>query len=192
MFNSTYQHVEDMTYSINNLKVAQYKSAFRIVYSLFDKVAYLISRFFDLNDLKYDKKISIDNLFRDFTGNNNKWKPHKKLKDSDNHFIHALFYILKDIRKVGNSDSVTKWLDPDAVAFADIRNAMEHRSLKIVDDFGYELATSNNNYNDEEFRKMQEELSTLSEEIREVELKTGQVKKENRRSFKHARRKNRK
>ncbi|ECO9831113.1 hypothetical protein FX400_22220, partial [Salmonella enterica] len=60
-----------MTYSINNLKVAQYKSAFRIIYSLFDKIAYLISHFFDLNDLKHDRKISIDNLFRDFTGKNN-------------------------------------------------------------------------------------------------------------------------
>ncbi|EIQ5497292.1 hypothetical protein LVC98_004410, partial [Salmonella enterica] len=64
IFNSTFQHVEDMTYSINNLKVAQYKSAFRIIYSLFDKIAYLISHFFDLNDLKHDRKISIDNLFR--------------------------------------------------------------------------------------------------------------------------------
>lgn len=179
MFNSTYQHVEDMTYSINNLKVAQYKSAFRIVYSLFDKVAYLISRFFDLNDLKNDKRISIDNLFRDSTGNNKKWKPHKKLKDSDNYFIHALFYILKDIRKVGDSDSATKWLDPNAVAFVEIRNAMEHRSLKIVDDFGYELATSHNIYNDEAFRKMQDEVNLLADETREIELRLEQAKKEN-------------
>ncbi|EOI3581954.1 TPA: hypothetical protein SMM58_001566 [Proteus mirabilis] len=179
MFNSTYQHVEDMTYSINNLKVAQYKSAFRIVYSIFDKIAYLISRFFDLNDLKHDKKISIDNLFRDFTGNKNKWKPHKKLKDSDNHFIHALFYILKDIRKVGDSDSATKWLDPNAVAFAEIRNAMEHRSLKIVDDFGYKLVTSYNTYNDEEFRTMQEEVNVLPDQIRKIALKLEQSQKEN-------------
>ncbi|WP_410375960.1 LA2681 family HEPN domain-containing protein [Enterobacter sp. CPE_E331] len=178
MFNSTYQHVEDMTYSINNMKIAQYKSAFRTVYSIFDKVAYLISRFFDLNDLKDDKKISIDNLFRDFKGNNTKWKPHKKLKDSDNHFIHALFYILKDIRKVGDSDSATKWLDPNAVAFAEIRNAMEHRSLKIVDDFGYELAKSHNIYNDEEFRKMQAEVNTLPDEIRGGKLKMEQARKE--------------
>ncbi|OKP05720.1 LA2681 family HEPN domain-containing protein [Xenorhabdus eapokensis] len=179
MFNSTYQHVEDMTYSINNLKVAQYKSAFRIVYSLFDKIAYLISHFFDLNDLKYDTKINIDNLFRDFTGKNNEWKPHKKLKDSDNHFIHALFYILKDIRKVGSSDSVSKWLDPNAVAFAEIRNAMEHRSLKIVDDFGYELATSHNTYNDEKFRKLQEEVNTIPDEIREIELTLKKTKEDN-------------
>jgi hypothetical protein len=175
IYNSTYQKVEDMSYSIDNLKIAQYKSAFRTIYSLFDKIAYLISRFFDLNDLKHDKKISIDNLFRDFTSKNNEWRPHKKLKDSDNHFIHALFYILKDIRKVGNSDSVTKWLDPNAVAFAEIRNAMEHRSLKIVDDVGYELVTSWNTYSNTEFIKIKEKKNILSNEIRELELKLKQA-----------------
>ncbi|HHA1915501.1 TPA: LA2681 family HEPN domain-containing protein [Enterobacter asburiae] len=180
MYNSTFQHVDDMSHSINNLKVAQLKSAFRAVYSIFDKVAYLISRFFDLNDLKHDKKISIDNLFRDFTGKNNgEWKPHKKLKDSDNHFIHALFYILKDIHKVGNSDTVTKWLDPNAVAFADIRNAMEHRSLKIADDFGYELAKSYNSYHDDEFNKQQELVHTLLNEINKIGLQLKQAKKDN-------------
>lgn len=183
IFNSTFQHIDDMAYSINNLKVAQYKSAFRATYSLFDKIAYFISRFFDLNDLKHDKKISIDNLFRDFTGKNSDWKPHKKLKDSDNHFIHALFYILRDLRKVGQSDSVTKWLDPNAVAFSEIRNAMEHRSLKIADDFGYELATSKNIYNDEELKRMQREINSLPEEIKSVEL---QVKNHNSESSKIA------
>lgn len=181
IFNSTYQHIEDMTYSINNLKVAQYKSAFRILYSLFDKIAYLISRFFDLNDLKHDYKISIDTLFRDISNNKMEWKPHKKLKDSDNRFIHALFYILKDIHKVGNSDSVSKWLDPNAVAFSKIRNAMEHRSLKIVDDFGYELATSPsyNTSKHEKYRELQEEVNMLSNEIIDINLKLKQAKKEN-------------
>ncbi|WP_332593793.1 LA2681 family HEPN domain-containing protein [Citrobacter sp.] len=32
MYNSTFQHVDDMSHSINNLKVAQLKSAFRVVY----------------------------------------------------------------------------------------------------------------------------------------------------------------
>jgi len=180
MFNTTFQHVDDMSHSINNLKVAQLKSSFRTVYSIFDKVAYLISRFFDLNDLKHDKKLSIDNLFRDFTGKSNgEWKPHKKLKDSDNHFIHALFYILRDIRKVGNSDTVTKWLDPNAVAFADIRNAMEHRSLKIVDDFGYELATSYNSYHDDEFKKKKKLVHTLLNEINQIGLQLKQAKEDN-------------
>ncbi|MBK0095845.1 hypothetical protein IBT49_07640 [Erwinia sp. S63] len=169
MFNSTYQHVDDMSYSINNLKVAHYKSAFRALYSLFDKIAYFINRFFDLNDIKHDRSITIESLFRDITVKGGGWKPHKKLKESDNHFIHALFFILRDLRKVGDSEEVTKWLDPHAVAFVKIRNAMEHRSLKIVDDFGYELATANNPYNDNELLKMEEELSLCESKITDLQ-----------------------
>lgn len=166
-FNSTYPHVDDMSYAINNLKTAHYKSAFRVLYSLFDKIAYLISRFFDLNDIKEDHKLSIDNLFKDFNYQKS-WKPHKKLKDSDNHFIHALFYILKDIRDVKNSSSVSEWIDPDAEAFSKIRNAMEHRSLKIVDDFGYELVNSSNRYQERELDSLNEEISITEKKLLEL------------------------
>lgn len=76
-----------------------------------------------------------------------------------------------------NSTSVSKWLDPDAVAFSDIRNAIEHRSLKIVDDFRYEHATSHNSYHDEELRKLQKQINTLPIEIREIGLILKQAKK---------------
>lgn len=179
-FNSTYQHVDDMSHSIDNLKIGHYKSAFRILYSLFDKLAYFMSRFLDLNDLKDDNMISIDNLFRDFKGKNwkNDWKPHKKLKDSDNHFIHALFYILKDIRDVTNSTSVSKWIDPDAKAFAEIRNAMEHRSLKIVDDFGYELTQAYNDYHEGELNKIKQEVVKTQDQLKEVYKAQKQAKKD--------------
>jgi tetratricopeptide (TPR) repeat protein len=178
-FNSTYQHVDDMSHSINNLKIGHYKSAFRTIYSLFDKLAYFMSRFLDLNELKDDKMISIDNLFRDFKAKNWKrdWKPHKKLKDSDNHFIHALFYILKDIRDVTNSTSVSKWIDPDAKAFAEIRNAMEHRSLKIVDDFGYELTHADNSYQEDELEKLKQEVVKIQGQLKEVFNAQKQAKK---------------
>lgn len=109
IYNSTYPHVEDMTYAIENLKVSQCKSALKIAHSLFDKIAYLISGFFNLNELKDESRISIDSLFIDFNDkeSRNEWKPHKKLKDNNNHFTHALFYILKDIRDVQNSTSVS-------------------------------------------------------------------------------------
>ena len=122
-FNKTYPHVDDMSHSITNLKASHYKSAFRTLYSLFDKIAYFINRFFDLNDIKYDHKISFDSIFSELKGSKS-WKPHSKLKDSQNCFIHALFYILKDIRDVKDSTSVSRWLDPDAKAFSEIRNAM--------------------------------------------------------------------
>ncbi|WFZ87207.1 hypothetical protein NFK79_14730 [Citrobacter freundii] len=37
-----------------------------MAYSLFDKIAYLISRFFNLNELEDDSRISIDSLFSGF------------------------------------------------------------------------------------------------------------------------------
>ena len=122
-----------------------------------------------------------------------KWEPNEKLKDSDNPFIHALFYILKDIRDVKGSSSVSQWIDPDAKAFSEIRNAMEHRSFKVVDDFGYELVGSHNKYHeaelDELIKEMDEirgqlclphdphELSSLKAKLSELESKLYEKKK---------------
>ncbi|WP_255562285.1 LA2681 family HEPN domain-containing protein [Rahnella sp. PD12R] len=145
MFNDTYPHVEDMSHSITNLKSSHYKSAFRILYSLFDKISYFLHRFLQLNDIKDDSKITFDAIFRDISKDKS-WVPNPKLKTSDNYFIHALFYILKDIRDVKDAAPIARWLDPDAKSFSDIRNALEHRSLKIVDDFGYTLTQSDKDY----------------------------------------------
>lgn len=167
LFNKTYPHVNDMAYTITNLKASHYKSAFKTLYSLFDKIAYFIHRFFDLNDIddKTERRVNFDSIFR--KANSNKWEPHSKLKNSPNCFIHALFYILKDIRDVTGSTPVSYSLDPDAEAFSKIRNAIEHRSLKIVDDFGYTLTQSDRNYR-------QSSLDSLKDEINDNET---QVKK---------------
>ncbi|CAH7012918.1 conserved hypothetical protein [Vibrio chagasii] len=166
-FNKTYPHVDDMSHSITNLKASHYKSAFRTLYSLFDKIAYFINRFFELNDIEYDHKISFDNIFRELKGGKN-WKPHSKLKDSQNCFIHALFYILKDIRDVKDSTSVSRWLDPDAKAFSEIRNAIEHRSLKIVDDFGYTLTQSDKAFRLSQLEKLNSDIKGFEAQIQDL------------------------
>ncbi|MCY7296744.1 LA2681 family HEPN domain-containing protein [Alteromonas sp. a30] len=169
-FNQTYPHVNDMSYTISNLKAHHYKSAFRTLYSLFDKIAYLLNRFFDLNDIGKDHKISFDSIFRKLE-NRKEWEPHEKLKSSNNYFIHALFYILKDIRDVKDSTSVTKWLDPDAKAFSEMRNAMEHRSLKIADDFGYSLLHFDAERLQSELEQLESSALSYEEEIRKLNLK---------------------
>lgn len=172
-FNSTYPHVNDLTYSITNLKASHYKSAFKTIYSLFDKIAYFINRFFDLNDMKFDKNINFDSIFRELRPG--KWKPHPKLKESKNYFIHALFYILKDIRDVKDSSSISSWLDPDTKAFSEIRNAIEHRSLKIVDDFGYSLIHTNNHQI--EIQKLNNEIDNYKVQLQELNNELGTAKK---------------
>jgi len=164
-FNNTYPHVDDMCHTITNLKASQYKSAFRTLYSLFDKIAHFINRFFDLNDLKYDHRISFDSIFKELK-DSKQWQPHPKLKESKNHFLHALFYILKDLRDVKDSTSISKWLDPDAKAFSEIRNALEHRSLKIVDDFGHTLNTSHDTYRIPEIKKLLKEAEALESSLK--------------------------
>jgi hypothetical protein len=165
-----------VAHSINNLKASHYKSAFRTLYSLFDKIAYFINRFFDLNDTKYDSKISFDSIFRTLK-DRNKWKPHSKLKDSKNYFIHALFYILKDIRDVQDATPVSHWLDPDAKALSDIRNAIEHRSLKIIDDFGYTIIQSDCDFRQIELTKMDTEITDLASQLQAIYEKIRVAKK---------------
>lgn len=175
-FNKTYPHVDDMAHSITNLKASHYKSAFRTLYSLFDKIAYFINRFFGLNDIENDHKISFDSIFRDLKSGQN-WKPHIKLKDSQNCFIHALFYILKDIRDVKDSTSVSRWLDPEAKAFSEIRNAIEHRSLKIVDDFGYNLTQLDKAFRQSQLEKLNGEIEDFEVQLQELYGEIASAKK---------------
>lgn len=175
-FNNTYPHVEDMSHSITNLKASHYRSAFKTLYSLFDKVAYFINRFFDLNDIKHDHKISFDSIFSELKGSKS-WKPHSKLKDNQNCFIHALFYILKDIRDVKDSTSVSRWLDPDAKAFSEIRNAIEHRSLKIVDDFGYTLTQSDIAFKQSQLEMLNGDIEDFETQLQELYRNISSAKK---------------
>ncbi|MGI2153604.1 LA2681 family HEPN domain-containing protein [Shewanella oncorhynchi] len=130
-FNNTFTKTDDLTHTIDNIKAQQLKSAFKILYALFDKIAYFISHFYDLNDIDNDKQISFENLFK--RRRSNEWKPHDKLKESTNQFIHALFYILKDLRDIKDQESVSDWLNPELVKIYEIRNYIEHRSFKIID-----------------------------------------------------------
>ncbi|MCK8072472.1 LA2681 family HEPN domain-containing protein [Vibrio sp. 1CM23M] len=143
-FNNTYQHVDGNCGNLDNLKVGHLKSAFKTLYSIFDKIAYFTHRFFDLNDISKDNQIYIDKLFKKLSGNG--WKPNEKLENGQNFFINALFFILQDLRDVKGFDSVSKWVDPSAKKFTEIRNAMEHRSLIVVDAEMYDLSVNYNSY----------------------------------------------
>ncbi|MBW5798744.1 LA2681 family HEPN domain-containing protein [Halomonas elongata] len=173
-YNSTYRHVEDFSYSINNLKTSHYKNSFRIFYSLLDKIAYFIHRFFDLGSIDNDGRVSFINIFVKTSGK--AAKPNKALENSKNHFIHALFFILKDIRELKSYTNISKWVDPDVASYDEIRNAMEHRSLKIVDDFGKESVRRDYRLHEHEVEKVKEEIRLLQCEIEEMFSKIREAK----------------
>ena len=178
-FNKTYPHIDDMSHSLTNLKSSHYKSAFRTLYSIFDKIAYFLNSFLDLRDV--DSKVYFHNIFGELK--NDTLKPYKKLINSNNYFLHALFYILKDIRdsnkKDASQESLSYWLDPDAKGFSMIRNAMEHRSLKIVDEFGNSLTNRDIAYHEGEVKKIEDELERLQIKLPEIYSEIRKVKKSN-------------
>ncbi|MDH2420593.1 LA2681 family HEPN domain-containing protein [Cobetia amphilecti] len=172
-YNSTYHHVDDGSLSINNFKTSSYKASFRVFYSLFDKIAYFIHRFFDLAPIEKDRRVSFSTLF--VTNDKNKIKPNKVLSASDNCFIHALFYILKDLKDVRNYTNLSKWVDPDTRDFDEIRNAMEHRSLKIVDDLFFEMSLPSDIFDEMHLRKYDKEIEETQSEINIIKEEVGRM-----------------
>ncbi|WP_205068098.1 LA2681 family HEPN domain-containing protein [Photobacterium phosphoreum] len=161
-FNRTFQKVDDMTYSIDNIKAQNLKSGFKILYSLFDKIAYFINHFYDLNEIEKDRQINFDSLFKKLDSRK-KWQPHPKLAESKNHFLHALFYILKDLRDISDQESVSDWLNPELTKICEIRNFIEHRSFKIIDSL-YEDLVSTDRVNQVHVKLLIEEKEQYSNE----------------------------
>lgn len=162
-YNRTYSHIYDTLHALDNLKTSYMKSAFRILYSIFDKISYFIAKYFDLS-IK-DHEISIKGIF--YEGKLDKIRG--RFFESKNYFLHALFYILKEIEtepKGKNRDSIENMNKMENLAnlekhrLAKIRNHLEHRSFRVIDDFGYELNTK---YNSSEVFWYQELLEKKEE-----------------------------
>lgn len=78
------------------------------------------------------------------------------------------FFILQDLRDVEGHESVSQWVDPDTKAFSEIRNAIEHRSLVIVDGEIYDLSVNYNAYAQMKSEELDKELSDLGNELETV------------------------
>lgn len=160
-FNSTFAHVDTLDYEINNLKTNHLKSCFRISYSIFDKISFFLHRFFELDKVKNDHMVDFKKVW---------FKPgSQKLKDifqdSDNEHFRALYFISHEIRQGGGNTPVDEdssyWFDPDTERLFKIRNAMEHRSLKLVDGIGLRALNCHKEEVDSRHAELDEKRSEL-------------------------------
>jgi copper chaperone CopZ len=69
---------------------------------------------------------------------------------------------------VKDSTPVSRWIDPDAKAFSDIRNAIEHRSLRIIDDFGYILTQSDRAFKRSQLEKINGEVKACEAQLQKL------------------------
>lgn len=121
-----YDTLDYPSYSISIEKV---KAAFRMSYSLFDKIAYFLNHYLELG---IDERRVTFKTF--WYKKQNKKKGLKTIfAKSDNWPLRGLFWLSKDLYE--NKPDFKESIEPDAQKLSLIRNHIEHKYLKIHQEF---------------------------------------------------------
>jgi len=113
---------ENALYSIHLEKA---KIAFRMAYSVLDKIAFFLNDY-----LKLDIAETTINFKKIWYGTKKNQGVRPEFIQSKNLPLRALFWLSKDI--FSNWEMVEVVIEPEARKIADIRNHIEHRSLKVI------------------------------------------------------------
>ncbi len=110
-----------MDYPSYGLSVEKVKAAFRLSYSIFDKIAYFLNHYLGLGIA--ERRISFRTIWRE--------RDAGPLRDpiamSENWPLRGLYWLSKDLFEEGMKDST----EPQARALAELRNHLEHRYVKV-------------------------------------------------------------
>ena len=121
---------DDYDYNLYDINIEKIKIAFRGFYSIFDKIAYFLNEYFNIEI----QENQID--FRKIWFNKER-KINNKFNELNNLALRGLYLISKDLFFNNNDEQSKKFievLEPEAQAINDIRNHLEHKfiSIKIV------------------------------------------------------------
>lgn len=122
--------MDTSNYAEYSLAVEKIKIAFRICYSIFDKIGYFLNLYFAFGTEK--NKVSFRNIWY------NEEKKNKGIKEtilhSKNQSLLGLFWLSKDFDEKG----IKSPIEPEAKEIAYIRNFVEHKPFQIVESFNPE------------------------------------------------------
>ena len=121
--------MDTLDYATYSFSIEKVKIAFRISYSILDKIAYLLNDYLDLGIKPY--KVTFRTLW--YENENiklNTLKP--KINNTNNWAFRGLFWLSKDLYEENDSDFISS-IEPDAQELARIRNFIEHKSFKTVE-----------------------------------------------------------
>ena len=121
--------MDTLDYSTYSLSIEKVKIAFRICYSLFDKIGFLLNDYLELNCLP--DKVTFRNIW--YLYENKKPKSlNKRISTIKNWPFRGLYWLSKDLFE----KNFALTIEPDAQEIATIRNFIEHKSFKTVE-FGF-------------------------------------------------------
>lgn len=135
-----------LDYPVYGLNIEKIKCAYRCLYSLFDKISFFINDYYDIG-IK-DTDVSLKSIWQSEKKGRDAYKYNLYLKeymsneDTYNVPLIGLYWLYKDISKKKIKHD---YLDPKISDLSEIRNALEHRYLKIHD-YDFNFGSSNNLY----------------------------------------------
>jgi len=114
---------DTLDYPLFSLASERVRTAYRIAYSLLDKVAFLVNQYWDLG--KVPDRISFKNVWMV----EGKSRLLDKFKARENWPLRGLFWLSKELF----DDQLKQTIAADARELHEIRNALEHTYLQIVE-----------------------------------------------------------
>jgi hypothetical protein len=123
-----------------SLALEKSKAAFRMAYSLFDKIAFFINHYFRVG--VPERAVSFRGVWYERKGDP---KPLSAVfKDRENWPLRGLYWLSKDLYE----PSFQKVAEPDAEGLAELRNHLEHKYCQVHDDLGIGYSRSATIQND--------------------------------------------
>lgn len=117
--------MDTLDYADYSLSLEKAKITFRMCFSLFDKIAYLLNLYLKLgHDLN---RVNFRNLW--YLNGDKKSGLKIELSITKNWPLRGLFWLSKDLDEKGFDSPI----EPEAKEIATIRNYLEHKSFKIVE-----------------------------------------------------------
>lgn len=143
--------LDTLDYSIYSRAAEEIKVAFRMAYSLFDKIAFFINEYWVLG--MQERSINFQSVW--FEGGVKGKPKHLRVKfqGHQNLPLRGLYWLSKDFVEPGRDTDIPvlgETMEPDAYNLRSIRNHLEHKYLKVHDDmWGYADRSRNSMFDDQ-------------------------------------------
>lgn len=121
--------MDTLDYATYSFSIEKVKVAFRMCYSILDKIGYLLNDYLDLGFKP--EQVSFRKIWYIYKKN----KPtelNPKISETNNWAFRGLFWLSKDLYEKNDLEFVSS-IEPDAKDLAAMRNFMEHKSFKTVE-----------------------------------------------------------
>ncbi|WP_461636945.1 LA2681 family HEPN domain-containing protein [Labilibaculum euxinus] len=117
--------MDTLDYCSYSITLEKAKIAFRICYSIFDKISYFINLYLKLDN--NPNRVTFRNVW--YNKLNQKKGLNEMFSNSENEALKGLFWLSKDLYE----PEFDLTIEPEAKEIAKIRNYIEHKSFKVVE-----------------------------------------------------------